>query len=332
MLISVALATYNGARYLQEQLESIAAQTLLPGELVISDDGSTDDTLSTVSFFAQTAPFPVRVLPRDQRRGFADNFLHCARSCHNELIAFCDQDDVWQPDKLAIGCSRLEADGSLLAIHRLILVNQNLQVQGVWTQGIEADAVFEPLVLDPYINGWGNTMLFRRELVSGIPYDHRPTQPEAHGRPMSHDFWIYTLAAALGRVSHITEPLILYRQHGNNAMGIDQAKSGSKTKAGRDFSLQRLRDRMVFYRRMAELFAEIAQSAEHRLSPAAQAAAERYTERYAPLAARFAIYDSPSLASRLRAFSAMNRTQRLTAKSRIKALMFGVTGLHTLLG
>lgn len=179
MRISIALATYNGARYLREQLDSIAAQSLLPVELVISDDGSTDDTLSIVSAFSQTAPFTVRVLPRDERRGFADNFLHCARSCENQLIAFCDQDDVWEPNKLAVGCARMEADGSLLALHRLTLVNQSLEAQGTWTQGIEADTVFEPLTLDPYINGWGNTMLFRRLLVGNIPYDHRPRQPES---------------------------------------------------------------------------------------------------------------------------------------------------------
>jgi hypothetical protein len=133
-------------------------------------------------------------------------------------------------------------------------------------------------------------------------------------------------------VSHIAEPLILYRQHGNNAMGIEQADAAGTAKPARDFSMQKLRARMVFYQRMAEVFRAIAQDADMTLRPAAQMAAQRYEERCAPLAARFAVYDGPSLANRLQAFTAMNRTQNLTAKSRVKDFVFGVSGLHVLLG
>ncbi|HTI02375.1 MAG TPA: glycosyltransferase family 2 protein [Acidisoma sp.] len=329
MLVSVALATYNGARYLTEQLDSIAKQTLRPAELVISDDGSTDETLAIVSAFANTAPFLVRILPRERRRGFADNFLYCAGACNNELVAFCDQDDVWLPEKLAVSHARLEADDSLLAIHRLTTTSQTLEPQGTWTQGIEGDSVWAPLSLDPYINGWGNTMLFRRFLVDRIAYDGRPRQPESTDRPMSHDFWIYVLAAALGRISHIAEPLILYRQHDKNAIGVEQT---GKRKPARDLAMQKLRQRMVFYQHMEHIFRDLAAQDGQPFRLQAAAAAATYADRAAPLVARFAIYESPSFAGRLQAFAAMSRTHPLAFKSQVKDFLFGVSGLHGRLG
>lgn len=332
MRISIAMASYNGSRYLQAQLDSIAAQTLLPSELVVSDDGSSDDTLAIVSAFGDTAPFPVRILPHDRRRGFADNFLHAALACQHELIAFCDQDDVWLPNKLAVARQRIEADDSLLAIHRLTTTDDNLTAVGLWTQGIEADAVFEPLALDPYVNGWGNTMLFRRELLAAIPHGRRPRQPEKPERPLSHDTWIYVLAAALGRVSHIAEPLALYRQHDTNAIGVNQPSTPRKPMTGSRLSMDKLRERMVFYGEMAILFDEASRTDDHPFTAAATAAAERYMVRHAPLAERLAIYDSPTLASRLRAFTAMNRSRPVQMTSRAKDLVLGVAGLHGLLG
>ncbi len=89
MNISIALATYNGERWLREQLDSLARQTLLPCELVISDDQSSDDTLVVIREFAATSPFPVRVVRNDIRRGFADNFMNALRHCsrrHSGLL------------------------------------------------------------------------------------------------------------------------------------------------------------------------------------------------------------------------------------------------------
>ncbi|MGA2417294.1 MAG: glycosyltransferase, partial [Candidatus Sulfotelmatobacter sp.] len=100
MNVSIAKATYNGERWLPEQLDSLASQTLQPGALVISDDHSTDGTLAVVRQFATASPFPVRVVKNELRRGFADNFMHALRSCDGDAVAYCDQDDVWNPRKL----------------------------------------------------------------------------------------------------------------------------------------------------------------------------------------------------------------------------------------
>ena len=95
MNLSIALATYNGAVYLKEQLESIAAQTRTPDELVISDDQSTDDTLRVIEEFAATAGFPVRLSVNEANLGIAKNFEKAISLCRGDLIFLSDQDDVW---------------------------------------------------------------------------------------------------------------------------------------------------------------------------------------------------------------------------------------------
>ena len=104
--ISVAMCTYNGEKYLREQLDSIASQTRLPVELVICDDRSTDSTTDIIHNFADSAPFSVRfnlnpVNLGGTAKGITKNFEQASRLCTGDLIAFCDQDDVWLPQKLA---------------------------------------------------------------------------------------------------------------------------------------------------------------------------------------------------------------------------------------
>src|ERR1700710_1796077 len=101
--ISIAMATYNGERYLPEMLDSLAAQTRLPDELVVRDDGSSDHTLEVVHYFAERAGFPVRVLPAGERLGYAQNFVTVSRACTGDVLFFADQDDGLRPGKLEGG-------------------------------------------------------------------------------------------------------------------------------------------------------------------------------------------------------------------------------------
>ncbi|MBC7931137.1 MAG: glycosyltransferase, partial [Rubrivivax sp.] len=95
--LSIAMCTYDGGRYLAEQLASIAAQTRAPDELVVCDDRSRDETTSIVRRFAETAPFPVRLYVNEQNLGSTRNFEKAIGLCEGELIALSDQDDVWLP-------------------------------------------------------------------------------------------------------------------------------------------------------------------------------------------------------------------------------------------
>jgi len=99
--VSVAMATYNGERFVTEQLESLVAQTQRPDELVVSDDCSQDGTLARVRAFAMRAPFPVRVLCADRSRGVLGNFDRVIAACRGDVVFPCDQDDLWLPEKIA---------------------------------------------------------------------------------------------------------------------------------------------------------------------------------------------------------------------------------------
>src|SRR5437879_647993 len=114
--ISVAMCTYNGARFLPEQLGSIAAQTRLPDELVICDDRSTDESVEIIRAFLDHAPFASRLEINDSNLGSTENFDKAIGLCQGEIIALADQDDVWRPEKLSCLADVLDRDGRIGAV------------------------------------------------------------------------------------------------------------------------------------------------------------------------------------------------------------------------
>src|SRR5262245_8486729 len=100
MKFSIAMCTFNGADYLPAQLESLSKQTLRPAELIICDDGSSDSTQTILNTFAAEAPIPVSVHVNQETLGVVRNFAQAIELCSCEVIALCDQDDVWEPTKL----------------------------------------------------------------------------------------------------------------------------------------------------------------------------------------------------------------------------------------
>src|SRR4051794_15860948 len=102
-MFSVAMCTYNGARFIGAQLASVAAQTRTPDELIVCDDRSTDETVAIVQKFADSAPFRVRLHVNEENLGSTKNFERAVSLCEGDLIALCDQDDVWLPEARALG-------------------------------------------------------------------------------------------------------------------------------------------------------------------------------------------------------------------------------------
>jgi hypothetical protein len=214
--ISVAMATYNGARFLSEQLASLAAQKHPPLELQVGDDGSSDGTLEILEEFGRTAPFPVVVHRNASRLDVTENFLSTAGRCAGNWIAFCDQDDVWLPQKLARcarGIERGPPDLKLVAHNATIIFEGEARR---YSKTFWRGADYRPrLGLPPHWSCAGFTQVFRRDLLTILP--------ESAGRALrrkgvrdGHDFWIPTLAAATGSILLLGEPLALYRRHGDN--------------------------------------------------------------------------------------------------------------------
>jgi glycosyltransferase involved in cell wall biosynthesis len=217
--LSVAMATYNGARFLTRQLDSLLAQTRLPDELVVADDGSTDETLAMLDDFARRAPFPVRVHRNKGQLGYRANFLHCANLCAGDLIAFSDQDDEWLPGKLALQCERLQEPEVLLSTHRVLLVDAAGESLGRTFQQFRMPARFTYETAPPFCYNVGFTLAFRRELLRFSDDWPLSVDENVGGQRMAHDQWFCFLASALGTVSFDGEVLAHYRQHGSNASG-----------------------------------------------------------------------------------------------------------------
>jgi len=221
--VSVALCTYNGARYIEEQVRSILDQDYAPLELVVSDDGSTDDTLALVRAVVADAKtdVPLRVLSGGPRLGVTRNFERAVAACEGDLIALSDQDDVWRADRLSAVVPLFEREASLLLVNsdaRLIDASGAPFGAGLFAslglrQGeraeISAGHAFDALVRRNLVTGAAT--LFRRTLLQWA----RPFPPE-----WVHDEWLGIIAAAMGTLELSSEQLIDYRQHDNNQIGV----------------------------------------------------------------------------------------------------------------
>lgn len=217
--VSIAMATYNGERFLQEQLDSLANQVHLPYELVVCDDGSTDGTVAILNNFACKAPFSVRVYQNERRLGYPDNFFKAASLCEGDLIAFSDQDDVWMPEKLRLQSSIFANPNILLAAHSWIVTDEKLKPIYLkrWKSSIRK-------FVSPWFIINGFSLMCRRSFVEEFQWawSQRPADAlkiSGSRIGMAHDLWLCVLAQCVGEVALLEEPLVLYRTHASNITG-----------------------------------------------------------------------------------------------------------------
>ncbi|MEZ0539174.1 glycosyltransferase family 2 protein [Fibrella arboris] len=229
--LSIALCTYNGATYLREQWASLLAQEWLPAEVVISDDGSTDGTLTLINELAFSAPFRVTILANKAPLGFNGNFEQAIAACTSELIFLCDQDDAWLPHKTRTLASHLlahpncdvvfgnatVADTSLTPSQQQFwdVVRFGAADQQQWQQGGAMHVL---------LNGnrvMGCAMAFRqsfRERALPIP----PTVPGGY----VYDGWLALVAAATDQIDFVAESLQYYRTHPTQQIGVRPPEAG----------------------------------------------------------------------------------------------------------
>jgi glycosyltransferase involved in cell wall biosynthesis len=216
--VSIAMATYNGDRFLETQLASLASQTLAPLELVIGDDRSSDSTAEVVTRFSRSSPFPVRFGVNPARLNYGENFIQAALRCQGKYVAFCDQDDVWEPTKLERCIEALETTGALLCAHDAYLVDAQGARIGYFKHRPKA-GLHAALSLDPWGAFFGFTVVFRRDLLDLLSPEKRPDDNIQFDRKLAHDRWVYFLATTFGSSFYISAPLAHYRQHDRNAFG-----------------------------------------------------------------------------------------------------------------
>jgi glycosyltransferase involved in cell wall biosynthesis len=216
--VVILLATYNGEKFLHEQIESLFAQTHKNIRILVRDDGSQDETLEILANYAATYPNIIQVM-QGPNLGFVGNFLELIAAAPREAMAyfFCDQDDVWLPGKIAAACAKLQAipSGPALYFARLSVVDEDLKA----------------LHLSPLVSRWslGNALLESQVTGCTMALNQEGMKLLQSERPradqlVAHDWWAYLVLSALGRLVYDPEAHILYRQHGQNSLGAARSR------------------------------------------------------------------------------------------------------------
>lgn len=208
MKISVAMATYEGAAYLEEQLKSLALQEKLPDELIVTDDCSSDASVEIVHRFAKAAPFPVRLQINERRLGYCQNFCRALSLSTGDLIFLCDQDDVWLPKKISKIYSVFENDRRVnVVMNDAEFVTADLRPIGITKRSQIRSA---GLTDDYFIMGC--CAAIRREFL-----DLLLPIPESQ---QAHDSWLLQFAIRLNCREIVPDVLQYYRRHGSNESKI----------------------------------------------------------------------------------------------------------------
>jgi glycosyltransferase involved in cell wall biosynthesis len=246
--IAVLLATYNGAKYIREQLESLFQQSCNEFHLYVRDDGSSDDTMKIVGQFREMYPDRVTILKDSQKhRGAAKSFMYLLENVDSEYYMFCDQDDIWMLEKIEKTLARMkEVEKVITDAGNTAQVNGSAAMSGSAEKNVPILVATDLGVVDEQLNllsesfnkdlkidvfrkhpelicvrhvVTGCTMMFNRAAkLASLPMSPRATM---------HDEWVALCVHFKGGViSILDDATILYRQHTSNTLGAEQASKG----------------------------------------------------------------------------------------------------------
>lgn len=234
MKISIALATYNGAAFLGEQLDSIKRQSLQPAELIISDDSSSDDTVEIARRFARGAGFDVIVDVHPRIGNYNENFVRAIGQCTGDIVVLCDQDDVWSENKLATATVEFRDPTVMAVSHRIQVVDESLGPTSLVLPQESVYGRFTVANLDPWFAPGGMHLLFRREPIAAWLLESAPLS-KWFPAPAPFDEWIFFLAGLAGTRVLMPDILAVWRRHSSSTTGSPEA---TKKVWSRAFQLQ----------------------------------------------------------------------------------------------
>lgn len=220
--IDILLATYNGEKYIAEQIDSIMNQTYKDWNLIIRDDGSTDNTTKIIEEYKRLYPSKITLLKNnDKNLGASMNFSKLVEYSNADYIMFCDQDDIWQSDKIKTTFNemkRLENSQNnkipLMVFSDLTIVDENLN--------IIAKSFWNSQKLDPIISQSLYKILAQNVVTGCTIMINKKAAKQFFPIPTKyilHDHWVAINICKFGKASYIDRSLIYYRQHSNNELG-----------------------------------------------------------------------------------------------------------------
>ena len=226
--VAILLATYNGEKYIKEQLDSIIGQSFSDWHLLIHDDGSKDETVKIIKEYEEKFPEKISILEGAPQGGAKKNFFYLMKNVDAPYIMFADQDDVWLKDKVKLSVEKmLEAekeigsDKPILVFADLKVVDEKLEVISESMnkfQSLDPKRVKpENLMIQNVVTGC--TSLINKKLLE------LSVKECDLSKVIMHDWWYALIAAEFGKVSYLDEAVILYRQHGDNSVGAKDVNS-----------------------------------------------------------------------------------------------------------
>lgn len=229
-LVSVAMATYNGEKYLREQVDSIFNQTHKAIELVITDDASADNTVKIIGELQQKYK-NIRLLQNEKNMGVTKTFERSIKNCTADFIAISDQDDIWEPKKIELLLGELGVADAAYGNSVLIDMHGNSMHKSFGSiMNLKSYYSAAPFLLNNCLPG--HAILMKREFAEKvIPFP----------AGMMYDRWISFYGAGRNGIKYIDLPLVLYRQHENNAVGVCKSQNKNQSRQQR------------FERKLAEL-------------------------------------------------------------------------------
>lgn len=220
MEVSVAMCTYNGEKYIREQLESIIHQTRKVNEIIISDDGSKDRTLEICEEILSKYEIPYQIIKNDKSLKVMKNFQQAFSLCSKEIIFSCDQDDVWEKNKVEVIMNifenNLEID--MVASDASLIDGKNNILNMSLRESLDFSMDYQSEILPSLLRTFcitGATMAFRKTFEETYFYV---------SQYWLHDGWLALQAAMNNSFYYCNERLTKYRLHGNNACGISNIK------------------------------------------------------------------------------------------------------------
>ena len=211
--VNVLMSTYNGEKYLKEQIDSILKQKNVTVKLYIRDDGSKDSTLNILDRYKEQYPDNIIIFSGDNI-GFANSFMYLVHKCeHNDFYAFADQDDIWEQNKLEVAIKMIDQKVPLLYASNLqvfdTVENRNYLMYSLESFKNEKARMEKYCYL---CNPYGCTMVWNEALQEEILKREKPDK-------QTHDIWINLIAHYTGKMILDPNSYIHYRVHGNNACG-----------------------------------------------------------------------------------------------------------------
>jgi len=205
-LVSIAMATYNGEKFLSEQLDSIYKQTYKNIEVIVCDDCSTDTTINILEEYKQK--YGLKYYLNEKNLGYVKNFEKVASLCNGEFIAFSDQDDIWLPEKIEILLKNIENNLLIFSDAQVININKEIISNSRYDYLSKLENV-KPAYYQNFIkkNAFGCMILINKKLLNhALPFK----------KEIGHDNWLIITATKLDSIIFIDRQLIMYRIHGQN--------------------------------------------------------------------------------------------------------------------